>query len=207
MEYSKHRFEFFSDGVMAIIMTIMAIEVPVSHVFGFSELPDLLKAIFIFFASFFIVGYFWNRHHKLIDGLEALTSKIIWRNHLFLFLLALLPCFTKWIIEMPDKLLPVVAYDILYLLVNLSYLFIAKGVYEAARIDDQIINRIIIKLSAIHIIIHGILVLLMVILQLRWPHIPLALFIGIPILMSAMNIFEGEYLGRRKQIAGLGLHA
>jgi uncharacterized membrane protein len=184
----------------------MAIEIPVSNIFGYSELPNLLKAIFIFFASFFIVGYFWNRHHKLIDGLEMLTSKIIWRNHLFLFFLALLPCFTKWIIEMPDKLLPVVAYDILYLFVNLSYLFIAKGVYEASQVDNQIINRIIMKLSAVHIIIHSILVLMTIVLTLIWPQIPAALFIGIPILMSTMNIFENEYMGRRKKMPDLHLY-
>jgi uncharacterized membrane protein len=190
MEYSKHRFEFFSDGVMAIIMTIMAIEIPVSNIHGLAEFPDLLKSIFIFLASFFIVGYFWNRHHKLIDGLDMLTSKIIWRNHLFLFLLALMPCFTKWVIDMPDKLLPVMAYDILYLFVNLSYLFIAKGVYEISHVDSQIINRIIMKLSIVHIIIHSVLVLLTIALTQIWPHIPAALFIGIPIIMSTISIFE-----------------
>jgi uncharacterized membrane protein len=185
---------------MAIIMTIMAIEIPVSNVVGYSELPDLFKSIFIFFASFFIVGYFWNRHHKLIDGLEMLTSKVIWRNHLFLFFLALLPCFTKWVIESPDKLLPVVAYDVLYLFVNLSYLFIAMVVYKESQINNRIINRIIFKLSAIHIIIHIVLVTLMVVLTLAGPHIPVALFIAIPIFMSSMNIFENEYLGRREHV-------
>jgi uncharacterized membrane protein len=108
IKFSKHRFEFFSDGVMAIIMTIMVLEIPLPENFDLEHTIGLLKSTLIFFVSFFIVGWFWNKHHHLIDYMEILTNKIIWRNLLFLFFVALIPKFTELIIEHSNNCIVVI---------------------------------------------------------------------------------------------------
>jgi uncharacterized membrane protein len=191
VEYSKHRFEFFSDGVMAIIITIMVLEIPLTNNFNLGGLTELLTSIFIFFASFFIVGTFWNRHHLLIDHTNTITSKIVWRNHLFLFFLALIPIFTKWILENPDKLMPAFSYDILFLFVNISYLLIVKEVYN--KNDVKKIKRSNNGSPIFHILIIVLIIIGIILLGNFIPQISVILFIGFPILFSIINIFVEEH--------------
>jgi uncharacterized membrane protein len=135
MTYSKHRFEFFSDGVMAIIMTIMVIEIPVSEIVSGKQFAELMESILIFLISFFVVGWFWNRHHGLIDKVKTITDKIVWANLFFLFVVALLPLFTKWAILTPDRLLTAFCYSAVYLLANFAYLILFRTVYHQIRLE------------------------------------------------------------------------
>jgi len=80
---------------MAIIMTIMVLEIHISDTFSLESIVELLKSILIYFISFFIVGWFLNRHHHLIDNTKQITQKIIIKNLFFLFFVALVPVFTK----------------------------------------------------------------------------------------------------------------
>ena len=115
MDLTKHRFEFFSDGVMVIIITIMVLEIPLPTQFDYMSILSFIYSIFIFFISFFIVGSFWNKHHWLIDHVDIITNKIVWRNMIFLFFLALMPIFTKLVLENPTNIIPLLTYNILYI--------------------------------------------------------------------------------------------
>ena len=137
MFFSKRRFEYFNDGVMAIIAVIAVLDIPVSSVIENKEITKLLEGILIFLINFYVIGIFWHRHHEVIDKLEFLTSKIIWCNHSFLFFLALLPIFTKWIIINPSEVIPLIGYDIVFLLVNLVFLIMAKEVYKQT-VDNRL---------------------------------------------------------------------
>lgn len=87
MAYSKERFDFFSDGVTAIIITIMVLEIPLSSTFNFEDIITLLESIIIFFASFIIVGSFWNKHNFLFNSLEVLNSRYYMdKSYFFVFL-------------------------------------------------------------------------------------------------------------------------
>lgn len=87
IEFSKNRLETFSDGVIAIIITIMVLNIPLPDTFGFPEIAGLLRSILIFFVSFCIVGYFWSSHHFMLEQIPEVSNTLVWRNLLFLFFL------------------------------------------------------------------------------------------------------------------------
>lgn len=125
--FSKNRIEAFSDGVMAIAITLMVLQIPLTNDFSLKGIYSLLYSIFIFFISFFIVGFFWSSHHRLFRFIEDVSSKVLWRNLVFLFFLSLLPIFTKWLFLYPKELVPIIAYDILFIFIYLSYFFMMKS--------------------------------------------------------------------------------
>ena len=191
MKFSKNRFEFFSDGVMAIIITIMVLEIPLTDNFTLVGIIHLLKSIFIFFASFLIVGYFWNKHHFLFDRVEKITNKIVWRNLIFLFFLALLPIFTKWVLENPNHLVPAIGYDILFVIVNLSYFFVVKGLKKEKRHDEEKfveMSREYIRHHQLHVVVIVIIAILIVALAILLSQYFSYLIIGFPIIYSLVNM-------------------
>lgn len=191
LNVSKHRFEFFSDSVMAIIITIMVLEIPLPTTFDYVGIMNFLYSIFIFVISFFIVGFFWNKHHWLIDQINEITNKIVWKNMVFLLFLALLPIFTKWVLENPTELIPVIFYDILFIFVNLRYFNIAKEVYKENSIERKSVrknNKIISQISIMMIIL-----LILSIIGIFVPQITIILLIGFPVISSIINIiFEDK---------------
>jgi len=195
MEYTKHRFEFFSDGFMAILMTIMVIEIPVLKPFNIENIAILLQAILIFFISFFIVGWFWNKHHHLIDRTKVINNKIIWKNLLFFFFVALIPIFTKMIIENNADNMAIIAYDIVFLLANIFYFILAKECKkQISKEEREIINAIHKKrrkdkfafalYSMFWIILIGLIILLII-----YPILSIITFIVFPIVFALMNLF------------------
>jgi uncharacterized membrane protein len=133
MTYSKHRFEFFSDGVMAIIMTLMAVEIPVPEDITLTSVINLFQSVLIFFVSFCIVGWFCNRHHRLFDRVQTIDGVTMRWNLFFLFFVALIPVCTRWMLLHPEGLIPAVAYCIVYLLANLWFHLLSHQVYHQAR--------------------------------------------------------------------------
>ena len=124
MEISKGRLEAFSDGVIAIIITIMVLNIPLPGKNDFSGVLNFVGAVFIYFLSFVVVGYFWNKHHMIFSHLKSISPKIIWYNLLFLFFLSLIPVFTKWVIYSPNAIVTAIGYDVVYLCVNVISVFI-----------------------------------------------------------------------------------
>jgi len=96
---SSSRLEAFSDGVIAVIITIMVLElkVPAREVGNLAGLHDVLPLVFIYLLSFVMVGIYWVNHHYLIDGLEQVTHGILWSNLALLFALSLIPWATNWV--------------------------------------------------------------------------------------------------------------
>jgi uncharacterized membrane protein len=100
---NKTRVESLSDGIIAIIITVMVFNLkpPVSH-----EKEDVLKLIYqilSYFESFFLIGIFWYKHNKLLFSFSTMTKRIMWANHLFLFCLSLIPLVTSWSTQSPDN--------------------------------------------------------------------------------------------------------
>lgn len=195
MIYSKHRFEFFSDGLMAIIMTIMVLEIHVSSPFSLKNIEELLKSILIYFISFFIAGWFLNRHHHLIDNTKKITQKIIWRNLVFLFFVALIPVFTKLIIENNANNIAIIAYDIVFLLANVSFYVLEKETrkqitkeeiekIEAIRTEIMKHKYSIIRFATGCIILFG-----LVVLSIIFPKFSIIMYIVFPVVFAIMNIF------------------
>ena len=110
----KPHLETFNDGVIAIIITIMVLELPIPS--GPEAYADFIKSIGLFFVSFFIVADFWYDHHRLFESVKEADHSIVILNFLFLAVLSLIPVMTKWILAGRNSW-SVVAYGSVYLVV------------------------------------------------------------------------------------------
>jgi uncharacterized membrane protein len=201
MRISKQRIEAFSDGVIAIIVTIMVLDIPVPSTFAVEDILELLKSIFIFFVSFFIVASQWNKHGYIFDCADEITNTIVWRNLLFLFLLSLLPIFTKWIIEYPDEVVPVVGYDIIFVLVTISFHLLWNSIIGSNKelYNKMKNNRKESKFAWLNFLIMPLVIIVLIIVSLHFPRISMLFFIGIPLITSLLNIiFEGIHNDNRR---------
>ncbi len=107
---NKTRLEAFSDGVIAIIITIMVLELKVPHGTEFSDLAPLLPVFLSYVLSFVYVGIYWNNHHHLLHTVKHVSGSILWANLHLLFWLSLLPFATGWMGENHFAALPVAVY-------------------------------------------------------------------------------------------------
>jgi len=96
---TSSRLEAFSDGVIAVIITIMVLElkVPAREVSNLAGLHDVLPLVFVYLLSFIQVGIYWVNHHYLVDDLKQVTHGILWSNLAVLFCLSLIPVATNWV--------------------------------------------------------------------------------------------------------------
>ena len=95
----KGRIEAFSDGVIAIIITIMVLEMKVPHGANFSDLKPILPVFFSYALSFVYVGIYWNNHHHLFQAVKQVNGPVLWANLHLLFWLSLFPFVTGWLGE------------------------------------------------------------------------------------------------------------
>lgn len=96
---NKNRLEAFSDGVLAIIITIMVLEIKTPHGSDWKSLQPLIPVFISYAISFLFVGIYWGNHHHLLHTVRQVTSGIIWSNMLLLFWLSLIPVATGWMGE------------------------------------------------------------------------------------------------------------
>jgi uncharacterized membrane protein len=94
---SPGRLEAFSDGIIAVIITIMVLELKVPGPDGVAGLRTVLPAIFLYLLTFVQIGIYWVNHHYLVDEIEVVSHGILWANLMFLFCLSLFPFATDWI--------------------------------------------------------------------------------------------------------------
>ncbi len=191
---SKDRLVSFSDAVIAIIITIMVLNIPLPDTFDSAAILYLLKSILVFFVSFIVVGSQWNKHHFLMERVQTISNMIIWRNLLFLFFLSLIPIFTKWVMQNPDEPVPAIGYAIVFLLVNGSYLFIWTSVMR--RGDNKDVHRDFDQMSPRGKFFWWLRFALMLALfsgialfTLSNPRIATILFIAFPVASSLINLF------------------
>jgi uncharacterized membrane protein len=119
---TKNRLEAFSDGVLAIIITIMVLELKVPHGDDFAALKPLLPAFLTYVLSFLYVGIYWNNHHHLLHSTHQVSGGILWANLHLLFWLSLFPFATGWMGENHFTSLPTAAYGVVLLMAAVAYL-------------------------------------------------------------------------------------
>jgi|UPI0005636F9F uncharacterized membrane protein len=128
------RLEAFSDGVIAIIITIMVLELRPPTLPSLAGLAHLWPVLLAYGLSFVQVGIYWINHHNLLDRASASTTGLRWANMLWLFCLSLIPFGTAWFGEFPSKAVPTAAYLVTLLLPSLAYLWLEK---EASCSSDR----------------------------------------------------------------------
>lgn len=118
---SKGRMEAFSDGVFAIIITIMVLELKVPHGIDFRSLTPLIPVFLSYVLSFIFIAIYWNNHHHLCQAIERVNGRILWANIHLLFWLSLIPFVTGWMGENHFAPLPVALYGTVLLFDAIAY--------------------------------------------------------------------------------------
>ena len=118
---NKNRLEAFSDGMFAIIMTIMILDLKAPHGGTFKDLETVLPAFFCYLQSFLFVGVYWNNHHHLLHTVKKVSGKLMLANMAILFWLSLIPFVTAWVAETDFAAEAVVVYAIALLLPAITW--------------------------------------------------------------------------------------
>jgi uncharacterized membrane protein len=121
----KGRLEAFSDGVLAIIITIMVLEMKVPHGSDLAALKPLLPVFISYVLSFIYLGIYWNNHHHLMHIVHKVTGTVLWSNIHLLFWLSLIPFTTAWMGENNFSFWPVVLYGVVLLMAAIAYYILA----------------------------------------------------------------------------------
>jgi uncharacterized membrane protein len=122
----KGRLEAFSDGVIAIIITIMVLELKVPHGTNLAALEPLWPVFFSYVLSFIYVGIYWNNHHHLIHTVSHVSGGALWGNLHLLFWLSLLPFVTGWVGENHFAALPLACYGLVLFMCSVAYFILAS---------------------------------------------------------------------------------
>jgi uncharacterized membrane protein len=118
---NKGRLEAFSDGVIAILITIMVLELRVPHGADWEALRPLLPVFLTYILSFVFLGIYWSNHHHMLQAADRINGKILWANLHLLFWLSLIPFVTGWMGENHFAPLPTAVYGVVLLLAAISY--------------------------------------------------------------------------------------
>jgi uncharacterized membrane protein len=122
------RMEAFSDGVIAVIITIMVLELHVPRANGLAGLWSMAPRLAIYLMSFLIIGIYWINHHELIRRTEEVDYRILWANLIFLFVLSLIPFFVDYLDEKLFDTFSTVLYDVTMLLAAATFLILRRCV-------------------------------------------------------------------------------
>jgi uncharacterized membrane protein len=120
--------EAFSDAVLAIIITIMVLELRVPHEVGLAALSSLLPVFLSYVLSFIYVGIYWNNHHHLLSVTHEVNGKILWANLHLLFWLSLIPFASGWMGENHFAPVPTALYGVILLLAAFAYLLLQREI-------------------------------------------------------------------------------
>ena len=137
-----NRLEALSDGVIAIIITIMVLELKVPHEGTVEGLKSVLPKLLAYALSFVYVGIYWNNHHHLFHASDKLSGGVLWANLNLLFWLSLIPVTTDWVGESHSSPLPMAMYGAVLLLSGIAYTILVR-VLVAVNGADSLVARAI----------------------------------------------------------------
>ena len=127
----RGRLEAFSDGVIAIIITIMVLELKVPHGDSLHDLLPLLPVLLSYVLSFVYVGIYWNNHHHMLHASTKVTGAILWANLHLLFWLSLFPFATGWMGENHFAVAPTALYGVVLLMAAIAYYVLERAIIRA----------------------------------------------------------------------------
>jgi len=136
----KNRLEAFSDGVIAIIITIMVLELKAPHEASLAALKPLLPVFLSYVLSYVYVGIYWNNHHHLFQCTRRVSAGILWANLHLLFWLSLVPFATAWIGENHAASTPTATYGVILLMAAIAYCILKRAIIVQQG-DDSLLAR------------------------------------------------------------------
>jgi uncharacterized membrane protein len=125
------RVEAFSDGVIAVIITIMALELKAPATASLSSLGNRFPALLVYVLSFSLVGIYWNNHHHLFRAARRISGAVMWANLHLLFWLSLIPFLTEWIGNEHAHPLPAASYGVVNLMAAIAYTILVQAIIRA----------------------------------------------------------------------------
>ncbi len=132
----KERLEAFSDGVIAIIITIMVLELKEPRGTGLAALRPLVPMLLAYVLSFVYLGIYWNNHHHMLQATERVTGSILWANLYLLFWLSLIPVATAWLDDAHGASAPVGIYGAVLLMAAIAYRILQQRIIAAQGPDS-----------------------------------------------------------------------
>jgi len=125
---NKGRLEAFSDGVLAVIITIMVLELKVPHGDDLAALRSMSHGLLSYVLSFVYIGIYWNNHHHLLHATHRVNGRIMWANLHLLFWLSLVPVVTAWLGDYPSSVTPAALYGGVLFLAAIAFLILEKQI-------------------------------------------------------------------------------
>src|SRR6476660_3157115 len=138
----KNRLEAFSDGVIAIIITIMVLEMKIPHGDSVGTLAPLLPVFMSYVLSFVYVGIYWNNHHHMLHACTRVTGSVLWANLHLLFWLSLVPFTTGWMGENQFAAVPTALYGGVLLMAAIAYWILQQLIIAAQGPDSLLKNAV-----------------------------------------------------------------
>lgn len=212
---SASRINALFDGLVAIAITVMVLNLELPADSSQESLWAFGKSIGVFFITFVVVAFQWNQHQRLMDGVERMSNGAVWRTLILLFFIALMPFFTKWIVQNPGDAAPAIGYDIVFICTQLAFRSVASAVLretgggawrrlpgdekkkakEALARFDGSAGRFALRIAA-----YALLLAAGIGLSLVVPAVSLVLFVLLPAGASLLNVFRTgpKHLGKRR---------
>jgi uncharacterized membrane protein len=134
----KTRLEAFSDGVIAILITIMVLELKVPHDASFQALGPLVPVFLSYVLSFVILGIYWNNHHHMLHVTKQVGGGVLWANLHLLFWLSLMPFTTAWMGENHFAATPTAVYGVVLLMAAIAYFILARAIIRREGPDSML---------------------------------------------------------------------
>jgi uncharacterized membrane protein len=138
----KGRLEAFSDGVLAIIITIMVLEMKVPHGDGLAALQPIIPVFLSYILSFIYIGIYWNNHHHLFQAVRHVNGRILWANLHLLFWLSLFPFATGWMGENHFTSTPVALYGVVLLCAAIAFTLLTRSLITRHGQDSALATAI-----------------------------------------------------------------
>lgn len=181
----------FSDGLIAIIITLMVLEIPIPSEIKMTEIIEFAKAIIIYFASFVVIGTQWNRHHFLLEQTEKVHKSFIWKNLLYLFSLSLIPLFMKLLIKHPNDFIPAMGYSVIYLITDFISIQLIISVLKNKKNKTEREEKLLTEdRKLITQILPLIIFSVSILLEYFLPNLTIIFFIIFPVTMSLVRAFK-----------------
>ena len=126
----KARLEAFSDGVIAVIITIMVLELRAPHGSDLLALKPVAPGLLSYILSFVYVGIYWNNHHHMLHAAQHVDGRVLWANLHLLFWLSLVPFTTSWVGEYPSAAIPAAIYGVVFLMAGVAWLLLQAALVK-----------------------------------------------------------------------------
>jgi uncharacterized membrane protein len=139
---TKGRLEAFSDGVIAILITIMVLELKVPHGDSFEAIRPRMPVFLAYVLSFVYLGIYWNNHHHMLHATTRVTGAALWANLHLLFWLSLVPVVTHWLGEHHHSPLPAAAYGVVMFFAAISYVILQSTLLRDAAHNQALVRAV-----------------------------------------------------------------